>query len=99
MLRLWSWILENNLETRKAVRTEFEKTLLLQKRIYDQYFAKLLPIAKKEDGLFAENVGPFEEIGYPIRCFDFLNSIIYYYELCLYYNDDDDIGLLNEQKE
>lgn len=81
VLKTWHWILENNLQNKQPVVAEFRKLLRGQFEIFDKYLLKTFPIAKIEDGLFYENGAFFEKIGYPLRCFEYLDDIIYYCRL------------------
>ncbi|MCZ4696415.1 hypothetical protein DWB61_17255 [Ancylomarina euxinus] len=87
VLRVWSWILKQKLEQKEAVLKEFRKLLTIQYNILDAYFKKTYKVASLENGLYAENGAFFEAIGYPLRCFDYINDIIYYCELRTYYPD------------
>lgn len=84
ILRIWAWILEHKLENKKAITNQFNKLLDIQRNVLDAYFEKTLSIAKMENGLFAENGGFFEQIGYPLRCFEYVGDLVYYYQLKLY---------------
>lgn len=81
ILKTWHWILENNLQNKKPVVKEFKKLLIGQFEIFNKYFQKTFPIAKIENGLYCESGAFFEKIGYPIRCFEYLDDIIYYCRL------------------
>ena len=81
ILKTWNWILENNLQNKKAIIKEFKKLLNSQLDIFNSYFKKTFPIAKIENGLFSENGTFFEKIGYPLRCFEYLDDLIYYCRL------------------
>lgn len=87
VLRVWSWILKQSLEQKEAVLKEFRKLLKTQYDILDLYFKKTFEVASLENGLYAENGAFFEAIGYPMRCFDYINDLIYYCELRSYYPD------------
>lgn len=87
VLRIWSWILNQKLEEKEAVLKEFRKLLKTQYEILNLYFTKTFNIASLENGLYAENGTYFEAIGYPLRCFDYINDLIYYCELRHYYPD------------
>ncbi len=80
-LKTWHWILKNNLQDKKPVVKEFKKLLKGQFEIFTSYFKKTYPVAKIEDGLFSEYGVLFEKIGYPLRCFDYLDDLIYYCRL------------------
>jgi hypothetical protein len=81
ILKTWHWILENNLQGKKPVVKEFKKLLKGQFEIFDKYFQKTFSIAKIENGLFSEFGAFYEKIGYPLRCFEYLDDLIYYYRL------------------
>lgn len=81
ILKTWNWILKNNLETRKPVVKEFKKLLKGQFVIFDKYLKKTFSVAKIENGLFSESGVYFEKIGYPLRCFEYLDDLIYYCRL------------------
>lgn len=86
VLKTWNWILKNKLDNKKAVVSEFKKILNGQYEIFNEYFKKTFKVAKIPNGLFAENGAFYEKIGYPIRCFEYLDDIIYYCRLrnCLF---------------
>jgi len=88
-IRTWSWILENRLETRRAVLNEFKKLLRTHYDVFYAYFKKTFPIARITNGLYAENGTFFEDIGYPLRCFEYLEDILHYCRLRLYYPNFD----------
>jgi len=81
VLKTWYWILLNKLENDRRIREYFEKITLLHRQVLDEYFRKILPIAKFKYGLFSENGGRYEQIGYPIRCMEFLKYLNYWYLL------------------
>ncbi len=81
VLKTWHWILENNLQNKKPVVKEFKKLLKGQFEIFDKYFQKTFSIAKIENGLFSEFGAFYEVIGYPLRCFEYLDDLIYYCRL------------------
>ncbi|CEJ70095.1 hypothetical protein BN1195_02399 [Chryseobacterium oranimense G311] len=81
ILKTWHWILENNLHSREAVVREYKKLLKIQHKIFNKYFEKTFPIAKIESGLFSERGSFYEKIGYPLRCYEYLDDIIYYCRL------------------
>lgn len=104
VLQTWAWILEKKLEERKAVLKEFEKLLNIQFEILNLYLKKTFPIARIKNGLFYERGLFFEKIGYPLRCFDYLEDIIYFCRLrdnYPIYNTESKhlINLKNKQKD
>ena len=81
VLKTWHWILENNLQNKKPVVREFRKLLNVQYEIINKYFQQTFSVAKIENGLYSEFGGFYEKVGYPLRCFDYLDDIIYYCRL------------------
>lgn len=100
VLKTWHWIAENNLEQKQPVIKEFKKLLKGQFNIFDKCFRKTFSIAKIENGLFSENGTFFEKIGYPLRCFEYLDDTIYYCRLrqCIFKSNDIE-KLINKQKD
>lgn len=84
VLKTWSWILKNKLENKEPIIREFRKLTKIQYQVYNSYFMKTFPVATLENGLFAENGVFFEAIGYPLRCFEYINDLIYYCKLRSY---------------
>jgi hypothetical protein len=79
ILKVWGWILKNNLETKPTVKKEFKKIKEVHYKVLEEYFNKTLPIAKLDKGLYSSFGGPFEEIGYPRRLFKYLGYLIYWF--------------------
>ena len=100
ILKTWHWILENSLQNKKSVVKEFKKLLKGQFEIFDKYFQKTFPIARIENGLYSEYGAFYEKIGYPIRCFEYLDDIIYYCRLRnTVYNSKKIERIKNKQKD
>jgi hypothetical protein len=78
VLKMWGWILKNNLDTRKPAMEAFRKLLQIHHDVLDGYFKKTLPIACEEDGLFSEAGRFFENVGYPLRAFEYLGDLVYF---------------------
>jgi hypothetical protein len=85
LLNVWSWILKNKIQAKEAVKREFRKLLTIHFDLLTDYFKKTAVVFEQQDGLFSEKGGLFEEIGYPVRCFDFLSYLIYYFEARIAY--------------
>jgi hypothetical protein len=81
ILKSWHWILENDLQEKKPIVNEFKKLLKGQFEIFNKYFKKTFRVAKIENGLFSEFGFFYEVIGYPIRCFEYIDDLIYYCRL------------------
>lgn len=94
VLKSWSWILQNNLETKSSAKDGFRAILITQLIVYHEYIGKTGPVAKSPDGLFQERGGPYEEVAYSIRCSDFLNMMIYSFRLDEYFDPAQDRKML-----
>lgn len=79
ILKTWSWILQNKVENRKIYYNNFMKIYDLHITIYDSYIQKLLPMALSYKGLYQPMGTYSERVCYPLRCYDFLNDLLYYY--------------------
>lgn len=80
VLKCWGWIIANNKINEKSFIKLFTKLLILQIRIYESYLIKLIPLAVSFKGLYVINRMGSEQIFYPLRCFDFIQDVIYYFE-------------------
>jgi len=72
VLRYWFWILKNNLEKDKRVTKYFDQIFSFYFEVLGMYFSRNMSIASIKDGLYSENSGRYEEVGYTYRTFDFL---------------------------
>lgn len=89
-LKAWHWTLQHKLERRPSVRKSFELILGIQLIIFQEYFNKTLPMAVLQNGMYVERGGEFEEMGYSLRCSDFLNYLVYYIKLRNHFKPDTD---------
>ncbi len=78
VIKVWAWILKNKLEQKKSILNEFRKLIFIHFQMLNLYLQKSINVARTRDGLFSERNGPFEEVGYPMRCFDYLNYLVYF---------------------
>ena len=85
VLKIWHWILQNKYHEKRPVIAEFKKILRIHFDLLGEYFRKTLSTACEPEGLFAERGGPFETIGYPLRSFEYINYLIYFFEARYYY--------------
>lgn len=76
VLRYWYWVLKNNLENDKKVLKSFNQVMQFFYEVLQQYFDRTLPITQTKDGLYAENGGMFEQVGYTQRTFDYLAYLL-----------------------
>lgn len=73
LINLWHWILKNKLEKDRFVIKYFDQVYQFYfDEVLQSYFEKTLPIALKKDGIYFENAGMYEEMGYNFRAFEFL---------------------------
>lgn len=89
-LKTWNWILNNRVHDKRPVLRQFMKIVRSHYNMLDEYFKKTLPFAMKHEGLFSERGGPYEVIGYPIRSFEFLNYLVYYFEAEAFFRKQDE---------
>lgn len=78
IISTWSWILKMKFETKRPIINEFQKLSIGHFEIFNDYFKKTFPTARITAGLFAENGAVFEKVGYPLRCFEYLDDILHY---------------------
>jgi hypothetical protein len=72
LLKYWHWILKNKLEDDIVVLNYFNQFLELYFKVLVEYFGRTTPIALLKDGLYSENGGRYEQIGYAKRTFEYL---------------------------
>lgn len=85
IIRVWRWVLNNKLDEKKPVLNEYRKLVTIHFEMLNEYFGKTLEVARTEDGLYSERGGPFEEVGYPLRSFEYLAYLIYYFQARQYW--------------
>lgn len=85
LLSTWAWILRNKFEEKKQVIKFYRPLVRLHFDFLREYFHKTSRAASLPNGLFAERGGPFEAIGYPLRSFEFLGLLVYYFESSYYF--------------
>lgn len=76
VIRNWHWILKNKLENDKKVKSYFEKVMFFFYEVLQEYFERTLKIAQTKDGLYRENGGMYEQVGYTQRTFDYLGHFL-----------------------
>ncbi|MBE9461910.1 hypothetical protein ACFP1I_23260 [Dyadobacter subterraneus] len=87
LLESWAEILRRKFDTSKSVLREFRRLVKLHFSFLREYFKKTSSAAALPNGLFVERSGPFEEIGYPMRSFEYLGLLIYYFEASRWFPD------------
>lgn len=91
VLKTWGWILKNKKEYTKRILDLFNGLVLRHLSIYHSYIQKLIPLATSYKGLFQVGGGETEKVFYPMRCYDFLNDLLYYSIVVQAYNHDPQI--------
>lgn len=78
VLKTWAWILKNNKEKSKIVIDFFSKIVDLHLEIYYTYIKKIVPLALEYKGLYMYRGFDAERVCYPLRCYAFMNDLLYY---------------------
>ena len=86
VLKLWAWMLKHNMTENNLIKGIFGKIVYLHLQVYSSYINKILPLAQMYKGLYLYRGGESERICYPLRCYDFLNDLLYYLNALQAYN-------------
>lgn len=78
VLKIWSWILRNQKENNSLYTRSFLPIVNLHLHIYSTYLDKLVPIAIEGRGLYMFHNSDAEKVIYPLRCYDFMNDLLYF---------------------
>lgn len=81
VLKTWAWILRHKKENTRLVIDLFSKIVNLHLSIYYEYLNKILPLATCYRGLYMFKGTDIEKVCYPLRCYSFMNDLLYYYTL------------------
>ncbi len=84
VLKTWAWILKNKKEKSKIVIDFFSKIVDLHLEIYFTYIRKIIPLALGYKGLYMYQGTDSERVLYPLRCYAFMNDLLYYYMVSCY---------------
>ena len=79
VIKTWAWILRNKLEKRTTILKHFSSLVILQMQIYEEYLNKVLVIAGLDKSIYSFESSDIERVFYPLRCYDFLGDLIYYF--------------------
>ena len=85
VLKTWAWILKNKKEKSKIVIDFFSKIVDLHLEIYFTYIRKIIPLALGYKGLYMYQGTDSERVLYPLRCYAFMNDLLYYYMVSCYF--------------
>lgn len=80
-LKLWNWILRNKLEEDVRIVKFYRKHVTIFIRVLREYFEKTLPVARLENGLWSDHGGRYEQVGYPLRSFEYVSYLLVWFEL------------------
>lgn len=86
VLRFWYWILKNKLENDKKITTYFDQVFNLYYKVLLEYFERTIQIANLKDGLYSEHGGRYEQVGYTMRTFEYLEYLCFFLNVDRYYN-------------
>ena len=87
VLKTWAWILKNKKEKNKIVIDFFSKIVDLHLEIYFTYIQKIIPLALGYKGLYMYQGSDSERVCYPLRCYAFMNDLLYYYMVSCHLNN------------
>lgn len=79
VLKTWAWILRNKLEKKKRIIELFQPLVTQQLVIYEAYLNKIFDAAGFKEGFYSFQPSDTEYIFYPLRCYDFLGDMIYFF--------------------
>lgn len=88
VLKSWAWILRGRREKKSSVVFLFNGLVMLQMQIYEKYINKILQFANLKKGMYRFRSTLTEQIFYPLRCYDFLGDLIYFYQMTEAYGAD-----------
>lgn len=81
LVKTWAWILKGKKEKKTAFIKHFYSLVLLQVQIYEEYVNKILSVARLNKSMYGFESSDTEYIFYPLRCFDFLEDLTYFFFL------------------
>lgn len=79
VLKAWAWMLREKQEKKSTSIKLFNGLVLLQMQIYEEYVNKVLRFARFQKGLYSFQASETEYMFYPLRCYDFLGDLVYFY--------------------
>lgn len=78
VLKTWGWILRRKLEDTK-IKGLFFPIVIQQVNVYEEYLNKIIGATGFKNGFYGFVPHDTEKIFYPLRCYDFLNDLLYYF--------------------
>ena len=97
ILNIWSFLLTQNVQKVKKLQSSYNALLNTQSMFYQEYLNKTASVALFKNGLFMPSGVSFESIGYPLRAFEYMDFLIYAYELNNAFIGDESERLLFQQ--
>ena len=88
VLKIWAWILKGKREKKTSILRLFNGLVMQQMLIYEEYVNKILQFANFNKSLYSFQASLTEHVFYPLRCYDFLGDLIYFYLLTEAYGAD-----------
>lgn len=88
VLKAWAWILKGKREKKTSILRLFNGLVMQQMLIYEEYVNKILQFANFNKSLYSFQASLTEQVFYPLRCYDFLGDLIYFYLLTEAYGAD-----------
>lgn len=78
VLKTWGWILRRTLEDTK-IKGLFFPIVIQQVSVYEEYLNKIIGATGFKNGFYGFVPHDTEKFFYPLRCYDFLNDLLYYF--------------------
>lgn len=89
IIQYWGWVLNNKLESFKPVVDAFKKCLDIYYNVLNEYYVKTMPfVTSGVDGLASMNAGRYEQVGYTIRTFEYVQYLHVTMKLNIYYEKE-----------
>lgn len=81
VLQSWAFILRKKWENKPSIIEKFYPLITFQYTVYANYLNKTQHIAIAFRGLYTFNSPSTEQVCYPIRCYDYLSTLLYFFFL------------------
>lgn len=95
VLKTWAWVLRHKKERSKKIIHHFNLLVVFQMQIYEAYLNKILKFAMMPKGLYGFTPSDTEYVLYPMRCFDFLGDLVYFFYGSEAYSNPDESEIKN----
>lgn len=91
VLKTWQSILITKKTNKKAVLNLFSKLLNIQYEFYGEYIVNSIELASLKKGIASQIGSPFENIAFPLKTYQYLDDLIYYFNLKSFTPDSENI--------